>query len=84
MMHPHDSLASLAYSDSKHPPESGRDIQFPGNGGLVLSATQFGDPKSPQVLLLHGGGKARHACAYLLYTSPSHRDRTRDRMQASA
>ena len=61
MMHPHDSLASLAYSDSKHSPESGRDIQFPGNGGLVLSATQFGDPKSPQVLLLHGGGQTRHA-----------------------
>ena len=64
MMHPHDSLASLAYSDSKHPPESGRDIQFPGNGGLVLSATQFGDPKSPQVLLLHGGGQTRHAWAH--------------------
>ena len=64
MMHPHDSLASLAYSDSKHSPESGRDIQFPGNGGLVLSATQFGDPKSPQVLLLHGGGQTRHAWAH--------------------
>ena len=56
MMHPHDSPASLNWRGSKHSPESGRDIQFLGNGGLVLSATQFGDPKSPQVLLLHGGG----------------------------
>lgn len=60
-MHHHDSLTTLGRSASSSPTETGRNIQFHGKGGLVLSATRFGDPKSPQVLLLHGGGQTRHA-----------------------
>ena len=60
-MHHHDSPTTLDRSASSSPTQTGRNIQFHGKGGLVLSATRFGDPKSPQVLLLHGGGQTRHA-----------------------
>ncbi|SEF87708.1 Pimeloyl-ACP methyl ester carboxylesterase [Alcanivorax sp. DSM 26293] len=63
-MHPHDIPTKLNLNASSFSAESGRDIQFLGNGGLVLRATQFGDPQSPQVLLLHGGGQTRHAWAH--------------------
>ena len=60
-MHYQDNPTTRNQSASSATPETGRDIQFQGNGGLALSATRFGDPKSPQVLLLHGGGQTRHA-----------------------
>jgi len=63
-MHHHDSPTTLDRSASSSPTQTGRNIQFHGKEGLVLSATRFGDPKSPQVLLLHGGGQTRHAWAH--------------------
>lgn len=39
----------------------GRDVRVPGDGGLSLAATAYGDPSDPAVVLLHGGGQTRHA-----------------------
>jgi len=36
-------------------------ITLPGADGLVLAADVTGDPGSPPVVLLHGGGQTRHA-----------------------
>jgi pimeloyl-ACP methyl ester carboxylesterase len=36
-------------------------LQFDGAGGVRLAADSFGDPCSPVVLMLHGGGQTRHA-----------------------
>lgn len=38
-------------------------ITFQGHGGLALAAHAAGDPTTPPVLLLHGGGQTRHAWA---------------------
>jgi non-heme chloroperoxidase len=38
-----------------------RELVFDGEGGVRLRADAFGDPGSPPVLLLHGGGQTRHA-----------------------
>lgn len=56
-----DNLSALSPSSPSKVLRVGRDLQFEGNQGLKLSATQFGDPKAPHVLLLHGGGQTRHA-----------------------
>lgn len=36
-------------------------LQFDGAAGVRLAADSFGDPRSPVVLMLHGGGQTRHA-----------------------
>lgn len=38
-----------------------RPLQLAGHGGLPLAADAWGDPASPPVVLLHGGGQTRHA-----------------------
>lgn len=41
--------------------DSPRRLSFEGAGGIALAADAYGDPSSPPVLLLHGGGQTRHA-----------------------
>lgn len=41
--------------------ERSRRLHFEGAGGITLVADAYGDPASPPVLLLHGGGQTRHA-----------------------
>ena len=41
--------------------ESGRRLELRGADGIALVADAHGDPSSPPVLLLHGGGQTRHA-----------------------
>lgn len=36
-------------------------LQLAGAPGVRLAADSFGDPRSPVVLMLHGGGQTRHA-----------------------
>jgi pimeloyl-ACP methyl ester carboxylesterase len=36
-------------------------VQFCGAAGIRLTADSFGEPHSPAVLMLHGGGQTRHA-----------------------
>jgi pimeloyl-ACP methyl ester carboxylesterase len=36
-------------------------LQLEGAPGVRLAADSFGDPRSPVVLMLHGGGQTRHA-----------------------
>jgi non-heme chloroperoxidase len=40
---------------------NGLKVEFRGSGGVHLAADVFGDPNSPPVLLLHGGGQTRHS-----------------------
>lgn len=41
--------------------ESPRRLELKGKDGIALVADAYGDPSSPPVLLLHGGGQTRHA-----------------------
>ncbi|EUC68960.1 alpha/beta hydrolase [Alcanivorax sp. 97CO-5] len=56
-----DNLSEHNPSRTNEPLGVGQDMQFEGHQGLKLSATRFGDPQAPHVLLLHGGGQTRHA-----------------------
>jgi non-heme chloroperoxidase len=38
-----------------------RRVYFEGHGGVTLAGDAFGDPMSPPVILLPGGGQTRHA-----------------------
>ena len=42
---------------------SERTVSFDGSGGVRLAAHVYGNPASPPVVLLHGGGQTRHAWA---------------------
>ncbi len=37
------------------------DHKWKGAGGVMIAGDSWGDPKSPLVMLLHGGGQTRHA-----------------------
>ncbi len=37
------------------------DHKWEGAGGVMIAGDSWGDPKSPLVMLLHGGGQTRHA-----------------------
>ncbi|MDY0013954.1 MAG: alpha/beta hydrolase [Rhodocyclaceae bacterium] len=42
-------------------------MKIPGKGGLTIAAEVGGDPASPAVILLHGGGQTRHAWGKALH-----------------
>ena len=43
--------------------DSGRPVEFAGDGGLRLVGTAWGDPGATPVVLLPGGGQTRHSWA---------------------
>jgi pimeloyl-ACP methyl ester carboxylesterase len=43
--------------------DSGRPVEFAGDGGLCLVGTAWGDPGATPVVLLPGGGQTRHSWA---------------------
>jgi pimeloyl-ACP methyl ester carboxylesterase len=49
-----------ARGERSSPPAS-RAVTFEGRDGIRLAGDAYGDPASPPVVLLHGGGQTRHA-----------------------
>ena len=56
-----DSLASNRTSGSPASDEVSQELSFRGADGDKLVGDVWGDPSSPPVVLLHGGGQTRHA-----------------------